>query len=144
MLADHLKLTFPMSWAVTQIAWSVIDGRELLKHGTYDGRNNYVWALQTLLHGVDYLLRCHVADDALVVQVRFLPTYSTCFGPVSVRARFLVCRACRSRIWIVLLRSLTWQARLPSSDTSRTTVALVCTAENVRMLHRHRPIGRVM
>ena len=67
--ADHLKLIFPMCWAVTNLAWSLIDGADVLKATKYDGKSNYEWALATLLHGVDFLLKCHIKDDAFVIQV---------------------------------------------------------------------------
>ena len=68
--ADHLKLIFPMCWAVTQIAWAIIDGSAVLRKGSYDGKSNLDWALQTLIHGASYLLQCHIKDDAFVIQVR--------------------------------------------------------------------------
>jgi hypothetical protein len=68
--ADHLKLMFPMCWSVVQIAWAMIDGIDILKRGTFDGKSNYAWALQTLIHGVNFLLKCHYKDDAFVIQVR--------------------------------------------------------------------------
>lgn len=67
--ADHLKLVFPLTWAVTQIAWSIIDGAAILKHGSRDGKTNYDWAMQTLIHGVEFLCKCHYKDDAFVIQV---------------------------------------------------------------------------
>jgi hypothetical protein len=76
--ADHLKLMFPMCWSVVQIAWAMIDGLEILKGGTFDGKSNYAWALQTLIHGVNFLLRCHYKDDAFVIQVRHLTLTAHC------------------------------------------------------------------
>ena len=67
--ADHLKLVFPLTWAVTQIAWSIIDGAAIFKHGSRDGKTNYDWAMQTLIHGVEFLRKCHHKDDAFVAQV---------------------------------------------------------------------------
>jgi hypothetical protein len=67
--ADHLKLIFPMCWAVAQIAWAMVDGEDVLRSGIYDGKTNQAWALQTLLHGVEFLLKCHVKADAFVIQV---------------------------------------------------------------------------
>jgi hypothetical protein len=59
-----------MCWAVANIAWSMVDGGALLKHTEYDGRSNYEWALQTLLQGVHFLIKCHVREDAFVIQAR--------------------------------------------------------------------------
>lgn len=61
---------FPMCWTVAQIAWAMIDGADVLKAATYGGKSNYAWAMQTLVHGVDFLMRCHYRDDSFVVQVR--------------------------------------------------------------------------
>ena len=70
--ADHLKLMFPFFWAVTQLAWAMLDGKDILQSGKFGGgpQSNWDWALQTLLFGVEFLLRCHSKDDALVIQVR--------------------------------------------------------------------------
>jgi hypothetical protein len=96
---DHLKLMFPMCWAVTQIAlfvWCVflcvfflfafacfvvfvftvcfsvfffLDGQEQLWRNTFEGKSNLEWAMKMLRFGVEYLLACHIKDDAFVVQV---------------------------------------------------------------------------
>jgi hypothetical protein len=59
-----------MCWSVTQIAWSLICGQNLLRDGSYDGQSNWFWALQTLTHGLDFLAKCHVKPDVFVVQVQ--------------------------------------------------------------------------
>ena len=66
-------LLFPLCWTITQLSWAMIDGANVLKRGQFDGQSNWEWAMRTLLHGVDYILRCHVEPDKLVVIVR---TYS--------------------------------------------------------------------
>ena len=78
--ADHLKLVFPMFWTVTQLAWTMVDGEDVLRSAMRGGgkSNNWDWAMQTLLHGVDFILRCHVAPDALVVQVRSIRRGDCC------------------------------------------------------------------
>jgi hypothetical protein len=68
--ADHLKLMFPMCWAVTEIAWAMIDGEQLLRRDIFEGKSNWDWAERTLRFGVEYLLACHIKDDAFVVQAR--------------------------------------------------------------------------
>jgi hypothetical protein len=67
--ADHLKLTFPLCWTVCQIAWAMIDGKEMLKSSFYDDESNWKWARQTLEHGLDYLIKCHVSPGCFVAQV---------------------------------------------------------------------------
>ena len=61
---------FPMCWAIAQIAWSMVDGANVLSGGTFDGKSNHAWPLQALLHGVNFLFKCHVKSNAFVIQVR--------------------------------------------------------------------------
>lgn len=39
-----------------------------MKAGTFEGQTNWHWAIQTLVHGVEFLLKCHVAEASFVVQ----------------------------------------------------------------------------
>eukprot|EP00892_Ulva_mutabilis_P003515 jgi/Ulvmu1/1535/UM011_0265.1 len=66
---DHLKLIFPLAWAVTQVAWAMHTGVETMKAGSFDNHTNWHWGTQTLLHGLEYLMKCHVDTATFVVQV---------------------------------------------------------------------------
>lgn len=68
--ADHLKLVFPLCWVVAQIAWAMHAGDAELKKGRFEDQTNWQWALQTLLHGIEFLLKCHVKPGVFVAQVR--------------------------------------------------------------------------
>jgi Glycosyl hydrolase family 9 len=68
--ADHLKLMFPYCWAVSQVAWAMVDGTWWLQNRRFRGGSNWDWAVQTLLHGVDFLRRCHFKADEFVLQAR--------------------------------------------------------------------------
>lgn len=61
---------FPFNWTVLNIAWGMVDGRGVLKGTHYDDWSNWDWAMNTLLYGADYILRCLLAVDAFVTQVR--------------------------------------------------------------------------
>lgn len=80
--ADHLKLVFPLCWSMVQIAWSMHSGEAVLKKGTFDKQTNWQWSLQTLLHGLDFLFKCHLKPDSFVAQVRTLPVSSCCMCSV--------------------------------------------------------------
>ena len=69
VLADHLKLMFPLFWSVMNIAWGMADGAYWLRNANFQKESNYTWAMQTLLHGLDFMQRCHYARDKLVIQV---------------------------------------------------------------------------
>jgi hypothetical protein len=105
--ADHLKLMFPMAWTITTLAWSIIDGQDMLQTTRYDGRSNHEWAMQTLQYGAEFLLKCSFADGEFVIQVR-LETTSATQMPVhtgavvmSVGGAFCSsCFACLRACWI--------------------------------------------
>jgi hypothetical protein len=59
-----------MCWAITQIAWSIIDGKAQLQRSAFEGKSNWDWAIKTLRFGVEYLLACHIKHEAFVVQAR--------------------------------------------------------------------------
>jgi hypothetical protein len=61
---------FPMCWTVAQIAWAMIDGKQMLKAGKFDGKTNWEWAVQTLEHALDFMFRCHLKPGSFVAQVR--------------------------------------------------------------------------
>lgn len=66
---DHLKLVFPLAWSATQVAWAMHSAPHVLEMGMFEGHSNWQWALQTLRHGLDFLLRCTAEPDTVVVQV---------------------------------------------------------------------------
>ena len=67
--ADHLKLIFPLCWALSQLAWAIVDGSPVLRNSAFQGSSNFNWAQKTLQFGLDFLMRCHLANETLVVQV---------------------------------------------------------------------------
>jgi hypothetical protein len=67
--ADHLKLMFPMSWAIANMAWAMEDGKSMLKNARFQGRSNWDWGKQSLQHGLSFLLKCHIRSNEFVVQV---------------------------------------------------------------------------
>lgn len=54
---------------MVQIAWAMQSGDVLLKKGTFDGQTNWQWSLQTLLHGLEFLFKCHLKPAVFVAQV---------------------------------------------------------------------------
>jgi hypothetical protein len=60
---------------MVQIAWAMHSGEALLKKGTFDGQTNWQWSLQTLLHGLEFLFKCHVGPGVFVAQVRTLCSF---------------------------------------------------------------------
>lgn len=74
MHADHLKLMFPMGWTISTMAWSIIDGKDMLQSQKFDGSTNLKWAIQTLEYGLSFLLDCAFDDGEFVAQVRPLQT----------------------------------------------------------------------
>jgi hypothetical protein len=79
-----MKLVFPMSWSVAQLAWSMVDGEDMLKRGTFDGKSNWHWAMRTLEHGLSFLFRCHLTFGSFVAQVRKLVNLMTLMTLVTV------------------------------------------------------------
>ena len=73
---------FPKAWAIANMAWAMYDGKSMLKGASYGGKSNWFWAQQSLEHGLDFLLRCHVADDKFVVQVQHPSGSATAVPPV--------------------------------------------------------------
>ena len=60
---------------MTQVASSIINGAAFLIRGLYDGKNKYDWAMQTLIHGVEFLRkvplqRRRVRDPGAVLVVK--------------------------------------------------------------------------
>jgi hypothetical protein len=72
MSADHLKLMFPMSWTVSHIAWSMAEGKSMLKGARWDGRSNWDAAVHSLDHALDFLFRCYIKPGEFVAQVCLL------------------------------------------------------------------------
>lgn len=48
--ADHLKLSFPLGFTLANMAWAMIDGKQMLQRGSYQGRSNWHWAVQVRCH----------------------------------------------------------------------------------------------
>lgn len=72
---------FPMGWTLTTMAWSILDGQQLLAQQQYDGKTNLQWGLQTLEYGLEFLLDCSFDDGEFVFQVRSLVTTSCDLSP---------------------------------------------------------------
>lgn len=62
---------FPMGWTVATLAWSVIDGQQLLSGQQFDGKSNLQWGLETLEYGLGFLLDCSFDSGEFVAQVPF-------------------------------------------------------------------------
>ena len=60
------------------MAWSIIDGQELLSSQQYDGKSNLQWAIETLEYGLEFLLDCSLDNGDFVFQVcnDFCQSYS--------------------------------------------------------------------
>lgn len=43
-------------------------GVSVMQEGTFEGQTNWHWAVQTLVQGIEFLLKCHVDDASFVVQ----------------------------------------------------------------------------
>ena len=52
------------------MAWSILDGKEMLQKQQFDGSNNLKWAIGTLEYGLKFLLECAFDDGEFVAQVR--------------------------------------------------------------------------
>ncbi|NJR43054.1 MAG: hypothetical protein HC767_10750 [Akkermansiaceae bacterium] len=65
-----MKLVFPMGWTISNIAWAMVDGKQVLQKGRFDNNDNWHWARKTLEHGLDFLLACSFDDGEFVAQVR--------------------------------------------------------------------------
>lgn len=74
---------------MTNIAWAMLDGKDLLQAGSFDGKTNWEWAMQTLEYGMEFLLKCKFENGQFVTQVYFLllcilMLTSTMFGAQAV------------------------------------------------------------
>ena len=63
---------------MVQIAWAMHAGEDVLKKGTFDKQTNWQWSLQTLLHGLEFLFKCHLKPAVFVAQVRSMAASSPC------------------------------------------------------------------
>ncbi|XP_049784317.1 endoglucanase E-4-like [Schistocerca cancellata] len=61
---DHVKFGFPMAFAMTTLAWGILDwGDGYTSAGVMDEARNCIrW-------GMDYLIKAHISDNELYVQV---------------------------------------------------------------------------
>jgi hypothetical protein len=78
MHADHLKLMFPMAWTISTMAWTILDGHQLLQTQQFDGSSNLQWAIKSLEHGLSFLLECAYDNGEFVYQVRQLFGHFCC------------------------------------------------------------------
>ena len=62
---DFVKFNFPLAWATVVLTWGLIDFKD-----AYDAANQTEWMYESVQWPLDYLLKCHVADDKLYVQVK--------------------------------------------------------------------------
>jgi hypothetical protein len=59
-----------MAWTISTMAWTILDGSQLLQQQQFDGSNNLNWGIKTLEHGLSFLLECAYDNGEFVYQVR--------------------------------------------------------------------------
>lgn len=59
-----------MLWTVSHMAWSMAEGKQLLKATRYDGQSNWAAAERSLDHALDWLFRARIRPGQFVSQVR--------------------------------------------------------------------------
>ena len=62
---DHVKFLFPMSFSLTLLSWGGIDYKD-----GYKTAEEWSILLDTVKWGTDFIMKCHVAENELYVQVR--------------------------------------------------------------------------
>ena len=65
LAGDHVKFGFPMAWAVTTLAWGVIEFKE-----AYVDIGEYQNVLDSLKWVTDYFIKAHPSKYVLYGQVR--------------------------------------------------------------------------
>ncbi|XP_064611591.1 endoglucanase E-4-like [Liolophura sinensis] len=61
---DYVKFNFPMAWAVTVLAWGILDFKS-----AYQASGQYQNALKQIKWPLDYFLKCHPNANTYYVQV---------------------------------------------------------------------------
>ena len=61
---DHVKFNFPLAYTVVVLDWGLLKFKD-----AYRDSGQLQWMNECVRWGLDYLLKCHVADDELYVQV---------------------------------------------------------------------------
>lgn len=64
MHADHLKLLFPNTFALTNIAWAATEGKGMIAAG-----GNTALVNDVLDRFADFLMRCHLGPGKFVASV---------------------------------------------------------------------------
>jgi hypothetical protein len=86
---DHVKFGFPMAYAVTMLAWGVLEFEKEMV-----AANNHQRALDAIRWGTNYFVKAHTEPNVLWVQVRTSQTGPTeISGPPGPRT----CRPPQSR-----------------------------------------------
>nr|KAG5688841.1 hypothetical protein BaRGS_004518 [Batillaria attramentaria] len=61
---DYVKFNFPMAWATVVLEWGLLEFKD-----AYEASGQLDWMYECVKWPLDYLLKCHVADDVLYAQV---------------------------------------------------------------------------
>ena len=61
---DHVKFNFPMAYTSVVLSWGLLEFKD-----AYEASGQLQWLYDCIKWPLDYLLKCHVADDVLYVQV---------------------------------------------------------------------------
>ena len=61
---DHIKFNYPMAYSTVVLTWGLLEFKD-----AYEASGQLQWMYDSIKWPLDYLLKCHVADDELYVQV---------------------------------------------------------------------------
>ena len=64
---DHIKFNYPMAYSTVILTWGLLEFKD-----AYEASGQLQWMYESIKWPLDYLLKCHVADDVLYVQVNNL------------------------------------------------------------------------
>jgi hypothetical protein len=91
---DHVKFGFPMAYAVTMLAWGVLEFEKEMV-----AANNHQRALDAIRWGTNYFVKAHTEPNSLWVQVRvtYRPSGDSrpSFCPASRAQTVLIMICCR-------------------------------------------------
>nr|ABD24274.1 endo-beta-1,4-glucanase [Ampullaria crossean] len=61
---DFVKFNFPMAWSTAVLTWGLLQFKD-----AYQAAGQLEWMYESIKWPLDYLLKCHVSDNVLYVQV---------------------------------------------------------------------------
>ena len=72
---DHIKFNYPMAYSTVVLTWGLLEFKD-----AYEASGQLQWMYDSIKWPLDYLLKCHVADDELYVQVNTSLYYDNITG----------------------------------------------------------------